>query len=148
MKSREEDYLDNLLNSISGQSEEAGGEEKQKFSNLFHAPEEDFLKEFEAELNTDEESDFLREFEEELAAENAPDFTPYPEQEADTPPMNLDEIISGVKEHMDGSATEVPITEAQSVAEQKKEEPSLRDVFADSESPTEEIGRASCRERV
>ena len=60
MKSREEDYLDNLLNSISGQSEEAGGEEKQKFSNLFHAPEEDFLKEFEAELNTDEESDFLQ----------------------------------------------------------------------------------------
>ena len=64
MKNKEEDYLDTLLNIVSDEKEEDSSNGKS--SERQRTPENEFLKEFEEELNSDEDSDYLHEFEMEL----------------------------------------------------------------------------------
>lgn len=88
MKNKEEDYLDTLLNIVSDEKEEDSSNGKS--SERQRTPENEFLKEFEEELNSDEDSDYLHEFEMELQADERrkakPRYTePEPEEEPEQP---------------------------------------------------------------
>ena len=88
MKNKEEDYLDTLLNIVSDEKEEDSSNGKS--SKRLKTPENEFLKEFEEELNSDEDSDYLHEFEMELQADERrkakPRYTePEPEEKPKQP---------------------------------------------------------------
>ena len=88
MKNKEEDYLDTLLNIVSDEKEEDSSNGKS--SEHLKTPENEFLKEFEEELNSDEDSDYLHEFEMELQADERrkakPRYTePEPEEKPKQP---------------------------------------------------------------
>ena len=97
--SREEDYLDGLLNSV---AKEKQGDTNFKAEEGTMRSEDDFMNDFENDILTEDGSDdFLRKFERELAEEEA---DPMKKNTNDENMLfeNLDGIVDSVKQEMNG----------------------------------------------
>ena len=164
--SNTEDYLDDLLKSLSADGVDSEENQDMDENDIFSEPEAELGPELESEPKPTEDDTFLQQFEEELDHDADEDFLHKFELELDedeTDPLdptvesnqvffdNIDGIVDGAQKTISETVAEsegealVPET---SVPEAPAPEVAKKSVTDMPEITGEEIGRASCRERV